>query len=122
MFTGLRRDLGLLALALTLGASQLALGNDLEERLIDAKSQDGHVNRAIKADRSAPSARGRQSFDIEIRAFNGVSFAYRVAPTYQLDNAFVPRQTKRNRPVACDGASSFIFAWSTLWAWGKCLT
>jgi hypothetical protein len=115
--------LGAIALSLSLGAVQLALGHDLSEA-----SKDVSVNRAAKTDRAVKvsvSSAQMQTIALRLNGFSETSFLVRVPAANETGNT-LPRSLIKPghaRPmVACEPAVSMLTEVAKQLQPGRCVT
>ena len=118
--------LSAIALSLSSGVAELALGRDLPEA-IDEQSAAG-INRAAKADRIIPAAGAAQTqtISLQLDGFSAISFLVRVPVASGKDNpSSTPSATKPRvgRPmVACEPVVSLLTEVAKLLQPGRCVT
>jgi hypothetical protein len=118
--------LGAIALSLSFGAAQFALGRDLPEAPLTPA--DG-INRAAKADRIANvmgSPARTQTISLRTDRFSGTSFLVRVPVAREDGNPSSPARTKpaagRKQMVACEPVVSLLTEVARLLQPGRCVT
>jgi hypothetical protein len=118
--------LSAIALSLSSGVAELALGRDLPEAT-DEQSAAG-INRAAKADRiiAAAGAAQTQTISLQLDGFSAISFLVRVPVASGKDNpSSTPSATKPRvgRPmVACEPVVSLLTEVAKLLQPGRCVT
>jgi len=116
---------GALALSLSFGAAQFALGRDLPET---APAPAGGINRAAKADRiagAAGSAAQTRTIALRLDAFSDTSFLVRVPLAKAPESPSVPPKAKpagRRPMVACEPVVSLLTEVAKLLQPGRCVT
>src|SRR6516165_6561720 len=116
---------GALALSLSFGAAQFALGRDLPET---APAPTGGINRAAKADRiagAAGSAAQTRTIALRLDAFSDTSFLVRVPLAKAPESPLVPPKAKpagRRPMVACEPVVSLLTEVAKLLQPGRCVT
>jgi len=127
--------LGAIALSLSLGAAQFALGRDLSEPKPDQAMQDRSVaaaefavNRATKADRGvkAPGSSAQtRTIVLQLNGFFDTSFLVRVPVADGAGNPPPPSPIKPGHPkamVACEPAVSMLTEVARQLQPGRCVT
>jgi hypothetical protein len=129
---------GAIALLLTSGVAQLALGHDLSETtlaglqnsLTDSLTAGGHVvNRGSKADRAvgvAGSPAQTRTISVRLDSFSDTSFLVRVPVASGTGNSSpLPSSTKSNNrkmTLACEPVVSVLTEVAKLLQPGRCVT
>jgi hypothetical protein len=129
---------GVIALSLTLGVAQLALGHDLSETtlaglqnsLTDSLTASGHaVNRGSKADRAVSvggSPAQTRTISLRLDSFSDTSFLVRVPVVIGTGNSsFAPARTKsgdRKLVLACEPVVSVLTEVAKRLQPGRCVT
>ncbi|OAF12221.1 hypothetical protein AYJ54_06950 [Bradyrhizobium centrolobii] len=121
---------GTVAIAVTLGAVQLASGHDLADRWQAISDKPGHVvNRAGKADRLAelkPAAVTTRTVSMRLNDLADTSIVLRVPAVIETGNAKSPlllQKQGRNKPtVACEPMVSSLTEVAKLLQPGRCVT
>ena len=117
--------LAAIALSLSFGAAQFALGRDLPEA---APSPAGGINRIVKADRIAiiaGSAAQTRTIALRLDAFSDTSFLVRVPLAKAPESPSVPPKAKpagRRPMVACEPVVSLLTEVAKLLQPGRCVT
>ena len=116
--------LGAMALSLSFGAAQFALGHDLPET---APAPAGGINRAAKADRIASvagSAAQTRTISLRLQAFSDTSFLVRVPVARGPESPSAPPKAKpaRKPMVACEPVVSLLTEVAKLLQPGRCVT
>jgi hypothetical protein len=121
--------LGAVAIALTLGAVQLASGHDLADRWQAVADKPGHiVNRADKADRMAelkPAAVATRTVSMRLNDLADTSVLLRVPATIETGNAKPPvllQKSNRKPTIACEPMVSSLTEVAKLLQPGRCVT
>lgn len=122
--------LGAIAISLSLGVAQLALGRDLSEAKQDRSgtADDVAVNRATKADRAAKasaSAVGTRTIALHLNGFSDTSFLVRVPMANGVSNPRPPSLIKPGQPkamAACEPVVSVLTEVARQLQPGRCLT
>jgi len=126
--------LGTIALPLTLGAAQFALGRDLPEATQGhalpeptslSVSSAGGINRAAKADRVASAAGSpaqTRTISLRLDAFSDRSFLVRVPVASGASNPSSPGTTNRIPMVACEPVVSLLTEVARHLQPGRCVT
>jgi|SRR5271169_4529606 len=128
--------LGAIALSLTFGAAQFALGRDLPEAAQDqalseptplsVTSAGGiSINRAAKADRVASVVRSpsqTRTISLRLGGFSDTSFLVRVPVANGAGNPSSPGATNRKPMVACEPVVSLLTEVAKLLQPGRCVT
>ena len=118
--------LGAIALSLSFGAAQFALGRDLPEAPLTPASA---INRAAKGDRIANvtgSPARTQTISLRPDRFSGTSFLVRVPVAREDGNPSSPARAKpaagRKPMVACEPVVSLLTEVARLLQPGRCVT
>ena len=117
--------LGAMALSLSFGAAQLALGRDLPET---APAPAGGINRTAKADRIASvagSAVQTRTIALRLDGFSDTSFLVRVPLAKGPESPLAPPKAKpagRRPMVACEPVVSLLTEVAKLLQPGRCVT
>jgi hypothetical protein len=127
--------LAAIALSLTFGAAQFALGRDLPEATQDhalpepmssSMSSAGGINRAAKADRAARpvgSPLQTQTISLRLGGFADTSFLVRVPVAAGAGNPSTsPGANNRKPMVACEPVVSMLTEVAKLLQPGRCVT
>ena len=117
--------LAAIALSLSFGAAQFALGRDLPEA---APSPAGGINRIVKADRIAiiaGSAAQTRTIALRLDGFSDTSFLVRVPLAKGPESPSAPPKAKpagRRPMVACEPVVSLLTEVAKLLQPGRCVT
>jgi hypothetical protein len=125
---------GAIALSLTFGAAQFALGRDLPEATQDHAlpeptslplSSVGGINRAAKSDRivnAVGSPAQMRTISLQLDGFSDTSFLVRVPVASGAGNPSSPGATNRKPMVACEPVVSLLTEVAKLLPPGRCVT
>lgn len=118
--------LGAIALSLTFGAVQFALGRDLADLTLDRALPEPSgaegINRAAKSDRIVRAVGSRaqtRTISVRLNGFSDTSFLVRVPVA---NNPSSPGASNRKLMVACEPVVSLLTEVAKLLQPGRCVT
>jgi hypothetical protein len=125
-----RGILGVMAVSLTLGAAQFALGRDLSGRPQDpAATTEATINRAVKADRAvgvAGSGVQTQTISLRFDGLSDTSVLVRIPVAREARNGptapAVKKSGDRKLAMACEPVVSVLTEVAKLLEPGRCIT